>query len=117
MNNEDFLNLLGNHEDNFVEKKQEGVRPDELRRTVSAFANTVPEGRVAVLFIGIHDKTGQAVGVINTDQLQKRVREVYHNDCYPPINYTSVVLNVDGKSVVAIVIPPSSAKPHFTGLA
>lgn len=58
MNKDDLVKLLGNHEDNFVERKPEGVAPAELRQTVCAFANSVPEGRVGVLFIGIHDKTG-----------------------------------------------------------
>lgn len=117
MNHDELLGKLGNHEDNFVERKPDGVSPSELRQTVCAFANTVPEGRVALLFIGIHDKTGQVLGVSNTDQLQKRIREACHGDCYPAIEYTSEVLAIGDKKVVAVVIPPSSSKPHFTGPA
>ena len=47
----------------------------ELRPTVAAFANTVPEGRVVVPFIGLHDKTGQVLGVGNIDQLKQRIRD------------------------------------------
>lgn len=117
MTKDDLLKQLANHEDNFVERKQEGVRDSELRQTVSAFANTVPDGREAVLFIGIHDKSAEVVGVGNPDQMQKRVREVCHADCYPPIDYHSEVLEVEGKAIVAVVVPPSHAKPHFTGPA
>jgi hypothetical protein len=117
MTPDELLKLIGNHEDNFVERKPEGVATSELRQTVGAFANSVPEGRVAVLFIGIHDKTGDVLGVGNTDPLQKRIREVCHGDCYPPINYSSEVLTVNEKKVVAVVIPPSKEKPHFTGPA
>lgn len=117
MNKDDLVKLLGNHEDNFVERKPEGVALAELRQTVCAFANSVPEGRVGVLFIGIHDKTGEVIGVGNPDQLQKRVRDAGQGDCYPPIEYTSEVLTVGDKAVVAVVIPPSAAKPHFTGPA
>ena len=115
MTTDDLLKLLGNHEDNFVERKQEGVKEADLRRTLCAFANTVPEGRVAVLFIGLHDKTGAPTGVSNPDQLQKRVREVCHDDCYPPLEYKSEVLTVEGKAIVAVVVPYSTARPHFAG--
>jgi hypothetical protein len=70
-----------------------------------------------VLFVGIHDKTGEVLGVEKTDQLQKRLREICQSDCYPPINYTSEVLAVGDKKVVAVVIPFSKEKPHFTGPA
>ncbi len=114
---DDLLNKIVDHEDNFVERKLEGVKNAELRQTVSAFANTVPEGRYAVLFIGLHDKTGEVLGVGNTDQLQKRVRDVCQGDCYPSIDHSCEVLTIGDKKVVAVVIPPSTAKPHFTGPA
>ena len=117
MTSDDLLRLIGNHEDNFVERKSDGVRDAEIRQTVSAFANAVPAGREAVLFIGIHDKTGDVIGVGNPDQLQKRIREACHADCYPPIQYSTEVLIVGGKAVVAVVVPPSAKKPHFTGHA
>lgn len=100
-----------------MERKSEGVTAAELRRTACAFANSVPEGRVGVIFIGLHDKSGEVTGVGNTDQLQKRVREAIQADCYPPIEYASEVLFVDDKTVLAIVISPSKTKPHFTGPA
>lgn len=117
MTDDQLLALLRKHEDNFVERKSEGVTASELRQTVCAFANSVPEGRDGVLFVGIHDKTGEIAGVGNTDQLQKRVREAAQNDCYPPIAYTSAVLTVEGKQVLAVIVPQSAAKPHFTGPA
>jgi hypothetical protein len=117
MTPDELLRMIGNHEDAFVERKPDSVATSELRQTAGAFANTVPEGRAAVLFIGIHDKTGHILGVGNPDQLQKRIREVCQGDCYPPIDYTSEVLLVDNKPVVAVVIPASKDKPHFTGPA
>ena len=117
MKPEELVKLISNHEDNFVERKSEGVATAELRQTMGAFANTVPDGRFAVLFIGIHDKTGEILGVGNPDQLQKRVRDVCHGDCYPQIDYTSEVLFLENKSVVAVVVPSSKNKPHFTGPA
>lgn len=70
-----------------------------------------------MLFIGVHDKTGEALGVGNTDQLQKRVRDAAQGDCFPPIAFTAEVLTVNDKTVVAVVVPHSSGKPHFSGPA
>jgi hypothetical protein len=113
---EELLERLRAHEDNFVERKSDGLSPAEIRETASAFANTV-EGRSGLLFIGVHDKTGAIVGVRDTDQIQMRVREACHGDCYPPITYTSEVLMCEGEAVVVVVVPPSTNKPHFTGPA
>ncbi len=67
MTPDELLRMIGNHEDAFVERKPDSVATSELRQTVGAFANTVPEGRAAVLFIGIHDKTGDILGVGNPE--------------------------------------------------
>lgn len=117
MTTDELLALVKNQEDNFIERKQEGVTPGELRQTVCAFANSVPEGRNAVLFVGIHDRSGDVIGVGNPDQLQKRIRDACHFDCYPAINYSVEVLTLGDKHVVAVIIPASNTRPHFTGPA
>ena len=117
MTPDQLLAKVADHEDNFVERKPEGASAGELRQTACAFANSVPEGREAVLFVGIHDKTGDVLGVANTDALQKRIRDAFHGDCYPPIEYTAEVLEVNGNKIVAVVIPASSGRPHFSGPA
>ena len=117
MTKEDLIKMLGDHEDNFLERKSEGVNDRALRQTAVAFANSVPAGRVAVVFIGVNDKTGRIDGVSNPDALQKRVREALEGDCYPPIRHQSEVLSVEQNAVVAVVIPPSADKPHFAGPA
>lgn len=45
MTTDELLRRVGDHEDNFIERKPEGASPAELRQTPCAFANTVPEGR------------------------------------------------------------------------
>ena len=52
MTREELLKRLKDHEDNFTERKLEGAKSAELRKTLVAFANSVPEGRLAILFIG-----------------------------------------------------------------
>jgi len=117
LNRDDLMLMVKNQEDNFIERKTESVSTGELRQTLCAFANSVPEGRVGVLFIGVHDKTGEVLGVQNSDQLQKRIRDAGHGDCFPPIEYSSEVLSIENKSVLAVLISHSTTKPHFSGPA
>lgn len=116
MANNDLLSRLGNAEDNFVERKPANPNRDDIRKTVVAFANTVPEGRTAVLFVGIRND-GKFDAVPNPDKLQKTVREICEQDCYPPIKFSAEVLNPEGGPVLAVVIPASGNKPHFAGPA
>lgn len=81
MTTDELIRLIARAEDNFVERKPESVKAAELRRTMCAFANSVPYGREAVLFIGIGDRGGLVLGVRDSDKLQKRIREACHSDC------------------------------------
>ena len=44
-----------------VERKPDGFKDREARKTVVAFANSTPEDQEAVLFIGVHDKSGEVL--------------------------------------------------------
>jgi hypothetical protein len=114
MTKDELLSRVGHLEDNFLERKSAGVKPGEIRQAIVSFANSVPPGRFAVLYIGVHDKTGKIEGVKSTDALQQRVREAL-DDCYPPITYRSEVLEINGRHVVAVVVTASDEKPHFSG--
>lgn len=116
MPNDELIGRLDNHEDNFVERKPGNPNRDDIRRTVVAFANTVPEGRTGILFIGIRND-GSVEGVPNSDKLQKTVREVCEQDCYPPVRYSSEVLSLPDGNVLAVVVPASTNRPHFSGPA
>lgn len=112
-----ILQRLKDHEDSFVERKSRGVAARELRKTIVAFANSVPEGCTAVLFIGVHDN-GTIFGAGDTDSHQKTISEICKNDCYPPITgYSCQALSVDGKDVIAVEISASQNRPHFAGPA
>ena len=107
---------LSDDEDNYVERKPQSVKQSEIRRTATAFANQLATDETGVLFIGVADN-GDALGVDNTDALQKRVRRALQHECYPPIKYTALILEKNGKKVLAVAIPASSSKPHFAGPA
>jgi predicted HTH transcriptional regulator len=107
---------LANQEDNFVERKPAGVNRAEIRKTLVAFANSVPEGRTAILFVGVRD--GGAIDPLPApDSLQKTVNDICSRDCYPPVAFRSTVLTENGGSVLAIEIESSRARPHFSGPA
>lgn len=116
MNQENLLRRLEASEDCLVERKPEGVNADELRRTICAFANSVGTDETAILFIGVADN-GTPIGVSNPDDKQKQLRRICEQICYPPVRYQAYVINHAGCHVVAVVIPESKAKPHFSGPA
>lgn len=109
----------GDLEDNFVERKQSVFSNDEIRKTVVSFANSLFEGQTAVLFIGIADD-GKVTGIAAADaeKIQKKVRRVCEEDCYPPIAIRAAdAIIIDGKHVVAFEFGASSNRPHFAGHA
>ncbi len=109
----DLLDRLRDHEDSFVERKLEGA---DLKRTIVAFANSLPTGREAVIYVGVGDD-GQIRGVSNPDSLQKKLRRICVEGCYPSVQFTTEILRVENTAILAVVIPPSSDKPHFAGPA
>lgn len=110
----DLIMRLKYHEDSFVERKPNA---SDLEATVVAFANSVPVGREAIIYVGVRDN-GEVIGVDNADSAQKKIRKTCQDKCYPPVHFTTEILPMkDGKVILAVVIPPSMEKPHFTGAA
>ena len=107
---------IADHEDNFTERKPQGASNEELRRTLVAFANSVPEGRTAHLLIGVADD-GTVLGCDNPDGLQKKLRKIGQQDCYPAIVFTSEVVAANPGPVVLVSVPHSTNRPHFSGPA
>jgi hypothetical protein len=69
-----------------------------------------------VIFIGIADN-GRRIGVDDADGIQREIRRVAENECYPPVRCEPVVIQNSGVEIVAIIIPPSTNRPHFSGHA
>jgi hypothetical protein len=113
----ELLQRILNFEDNYVERKLRG-NSAEFRKTLVAFANSLPDDREAVLFIGIDD-AGSIVGLEqnNSDSLQKTIFNIAQKECYPPIKIYSECLIYEDKTILAVVIPSSTNKPHFSGPA
>lgn len=107
---------LKNIEDNFTERKLEGAGGEEFKKTIVAFANSNLGNRTAILFIGVSDK-GEVKGIGNADKLQKTIRKICEQECYPPINHKCEAFKEREKDILAIEISESKNKPHFSGPA
>jgi hypothetical protein len=112
LTDEELSLRLDNFEDHFVERKSSGDSKDWLKTAV-AFANSVPIGYPAILFVGVKN-TGEIEGDVNLDTLQKTFGRLLA-DAYPTIYYTSKVVSRGGKQCLAVIIPGSSLRPHFAG--
>lgn len=115
MTDEEIKRRLLDLEDGWTERKPPSVGGDDVRKALVAFANSVPEGEEAILFIGVADD-GTLVGVQNPDNTQKNIRK-WTDWCYPTIRHTSKVVESDGKHVVAVIVQPDHNGPHFAGPA
>jgi hypothetical protein len=113
----DITSRLKDLEDGFTERKKEGAaNASELRKTLVAFANSVPEGKTASLYIGVGDD-GTPTGLTSPDSLQKTIREVAEKDCYPAVRYQTRVFESSGKTLLAVLVQASNERPHFAGQA
>ena len=110
---------LADLEDSLTERKQGVHSNDEIRKAVVSFANSVPEGRTAVLFIGVaNDGTVTGISADQVEKVQQRVRRVCEEDCFPAIAIQlASAFAIDGKHVVAFEFGPSRNRPHFAGHA
>jgi predicted HTH transcriptional regulator len=114
MNVPHLVARLRSHEDALVERKPESLSGSEIMAAVVAFANSVRPDMTGVIFFGVADD-GSVMGVSNSDSLLKTLRKQLHQGCYPKIKYEAHVLEVDGKSIVAVEVPSSAERPHFAG--
>lgn len=110
---------LYDKEDGWTERKSKGVNTEDIRKTIIAFANSLPDGQQGVLFIGLADKDGSVEGVDDTDALQKNIRRAAEHKTYPPIHigHNCRVIHEGGKDIVAVIVEASSNRPHFAGPA
>lgn len=116
----DLLNRLRQtKEDSFTERKTEANGAKDWRPAIVAFANSVPEGQTAVLYVGVADD-GEVVGVADHDLMQKTLNKICKHDCYPPItsyDLHALPAGVDQeKWVIAVEVHASKDRPHFAGL-
>jgi hypothetical protein len=112
----DLLASLSNTEDNFIERKT--IKDaDGWLKTAVAFANSCPIDYPGVLYVGVDNKGFvQQHGATPPDfeELQKKVSGVIRS-AWPPIYHLPKTLRKNGLEFIAVVVPGSSLRPHFSG--
>lgn len=66
MTDEELKERLGDAEDAWTERKT-AAHSEDIRKTLVAFANSVPEGEEAILFVGV-DNQGNVLGVTDAEK-------------------------------------------------
>jgi hypothetical protein len=109
----ELLRRLRQPEDAFVERT---TSPDRhaVARTIVAFANSTPAGGEAFLFIGV-EPDGALRGVKDADGLQRKLRRWIEDECFPPIEFTTEVLEIDAYAIVVVGVPGGQRRPFFAG--
>lgn len=116
LTDQDLLLKVKNFEDNFVERKTVSDSKDWLKTAV-AFANSAPIGYPAVMFVGVKDDGTIQPGTTDLESMQRSIsREIAK--AYPDIYHLHRVLrDAAGNQFVAVIIPGSEQRPHFSGQA
>lgn len=115
ISDEDLISKTTDTENNFIERKTTSDT-DGWLKTAVAFANSCPAGFPGVLYIGVaKDGTIQRhKEAPNFEKLQKTISNVI-DAAWPPIYFFSKTLKKSGAEFVAVVIPGSALRPHFSG--
>ena len=99
-------NLISEGENLRLDFKYEISNAKKIARTFSAFANT-SGGR---LLIGVKDN-GNITG-IRTEEEEFMAESSAHIYCRPKVEYEIVPHKINDKTILEIIIPESSNKPH-----
>jgi hypothetical protein len=115
LSDDDLTRSVSDTENAFIERKTINDTKGWLH-TVVAFANSCPESFPGLLYIGV-DNDGNIQKhspKTNFETIQKTLGESLRA-AYPPIYYLSKTLRKDGREFLAVIVPGSPDKPHFTG--
>ncbi len=110
---EELLIRMRRFEDHLVERKTASDRKDWLK-TIVAFANSTPTGLTAVLFVGVTNSGEIEEKQNDLDAVQKTLNKELEK-AYPRIACTARVIQNDGRQALAVIVPSSNKKPHFSG--
>jgi len=117
LNDADIVAKLRLTEDNFTERKVVSDLKDVLK-TLVAFANSTPEGGVSILYVGVRDDGSiEEPARSDFDKIQKGTINDALGKSYPRVYCESRVIEHEGRSFMAILVPFSRLRPHFAGPA
>jgi Predicted transcriptional regulator containing an HTH domain and an uncharacterized domain shared with the mammalian protein Schlafen len=96
-------------EDLHTEFKEFLIDNENIAKSIVCFANT--DG--GQIIVGVN-KNGDIVGVKDLDILIRRIDDIAHNRCEPPITVIPETLSIDNKTVLVINIPKGDQRPYRT---
>lgn len=105
----DLLELLKRQEGKTLEFKRDLSSPTNVLRTVVAFANSSG----GTLLIGVEDKTRNVIGAASPLDLQERLTNMISTRIAPPLMPAVEIMPWREKSIVAVEVFPSYARPHY----
>jgi|HubBroStandDraft_6_1064221.scaffolds.fasta_scaffold79195_3 hypothetical protein len=110
---ETLILRLKSTEHDFVERKAKNDKGGWLRTAVG-FANSVQIGWPAILFVGAEDDGTPQLGPEELKDHMKAVSAILDR-AYPPIDRSIIPIHLGEKACLAVVIPGSPERPHFSG--
>ena len=102
-----IINLINQGEHQQLDFKYEVSDSQKLARTLAAFSNT--DG--GTLLIGVRDN-GSIRGIRSDEELYM-VESAAHLFSKPKIDYETKIWNMEGKTVVEIIVPKGEKKPYY----
>lgn len=118
MTDSELEQLLADLESDRVERTVSTTDGDKFRQAVCAFANDLPDHRMAgVLFVGV-DNDGQPSGIEITDQLLQNLASMRGDGNILPFPSLDVEKRcLKGQDVAVVIVHPSNAPPvRFKGV-
>ena len=101
--------LIEQGENQFIEFKEQKVHPDSLAKEMAAFANT----QGGTILIGVSDQA-KICGVDDAKNWEEWVANISRHNIIPAIQADCLIVEIDGKKIVAIDIPKGNDKPYQT---
>ena len=115
VNERELLAKMKNSEDHFVERKTTSDGKDWLK-TIVAFANSTPLDSYSVLFIGVRDSGEIEPSKTDLDRIQRKLNQQIAQ-IHPPIEYVQQIVSENGRQALAVIVPYSPRRPHYSGPA
>ena len=99
--------LIFSGESDTLDFKKRISQPDRIARTLASFANT----RGGIILVGVMDN-GKISGIDPEEEKHILEQAAYHF-CDPPVKIFFKELEDEDKTVLKVIIPESSQKPHL----
>jgi ATP-dependent DNA helicase RecG len=106
---EDLAELLAQHEGKTLEFKQDVSSPENLLKTMIAFAN----GAGGIVLVGVEDRSRRILGVPDPTKIEELICNLASDRIEPRLVPDLQIIPWRRVHVIAVHVFPSSCRPHF----